>query len=582
MPGAIEVASLMATLRLEDTMTGALGNAERGITRIGDQIERAGGRISGFGASIQSAIAPLVSFGQQGVGVAMEFESAMAEISARTGLFGDDMTRIQDYALRMGEETAYSAQEAANAFLQLLSSGQSAEEAIATLPAVLNAAAASGGDLGATADAVTDILNMYSMSALDAGLVSESLARASGASSATMTDLFDAFQNVGSTAARFGMDVNDTAAALAVMAENGVKGAEAGTALNSMFNSLDDATAVEAFNELGVNLYDAQGEIRDMNTVLQELGSAMDELPAERVNTLMTDIAGSYGSRALDALSSGFSDMEGSMDSAASASEIAEGRMDTMAGAVDTLQGSIETLQIEVLTPFMNETLRPLVEGLTEIVTQVTEWATANPDLINTLGEVLLPLAGIAAIMLPAGMFISGLGTVITLVGGLAGAFGGALLPIFAVATAIAAVVAQVNEFNRIAGEGAAAAGEAYAASGMTREELDAIAFSSVAENFGGGFLGDVAARLTYSNFADSVEANAGVPGRAAGGNVSAGMPYVVGERGPELLVPSSNGTIIPNHALGGQTLNVYVNAYGATPHEFAELVDRALRDRGR
>jgi hypothetical protein len=126
--------------------------------QLGEGLKSAGDTMTGLGTSIGTLIAPLAGFGVAGVMVAADFESSMNEISARTGIVGEDLDMIRQFALKMGADTAFSAQQASDAFLQLLSSGSSAAEAMATLPAVLDLAAASGMDLGVTADVLTDIL----------------------------------------------------------------------------------------------------------------------------------------------------------------------------------------------------------------------------------------------------------------------------------------------------------------------------------------------------------------------------------------------------------------------------------------
>ena len=135
----------------------------------------------------------------------------------------------------MGRDTKFSASQAAQGMLELITSGSSAEEAIATIPQVLSLAAAAGLDLGHAADGVTDVMAQFGLGVEDAGTVVNAFTQAAGSSSATAADLIDAMKNGGAMASGFGLDVEQTAAAMAVLAENGLKGAEAGTALKSFF-----------------------------------------------------------------------------------------------------------------------------------------------------------------------------------------------------------------------------------------------------------------------------------------------------------------------------------------------------------
>jgi ABC-type transporter Mla subunit MlaD len=179
---AIEVASLFGTLELRDTATQTLRQFDSSLDRTAQNLQNIGGRLQGLGLAISAAVAPLVGFGAQGVRTAMTFDSAMAQISARTGTVGEDLERVRQLALQMGADTVFSAQDAADAMLELLASGQTVEQMMSTLPSVLTAAAASGEDLGTTADNITNILASFRLGVEDAGSVVDALSRAAGAS----------------------------------------------------------------------------------------------------------------------------------------------------------------------------------------------------------------------------------------------------------------------------------------------------------------------------------------------------------------------------------------------------------------
>ena len=574
---AIEVASLFATLSLNDTMTRQLRAAGGSVDSFGDRMQRVGRNVTAFGAGVGQALSPLTNFFTSGIDVAADFERSMAEIQARTGITADELARVQEVALQMGADTAFSAQQAADAFLQLLSSGQTMEQAISTLPSVLSAAAASGMELGAAADGVTDVLAMFGLEVSDAESVVNSLSKAAGASSATMPDLLDALSNVGPVASQFGMSVNETVAALAALSENGIKGAEAGTALKSMLLQMAQNTpaATAAWEELGTSLYDANGNMRDMDTVLDELGAALSELPVEEQNRLMMDLAGSYGIMALSALTGrvGISEMEDAMTAAAGAAEVADARMAGWSGANEALQGSLETLQIQALTPLMENVLTPLVQELTTVVNSVTEWVEANPELASTLITILGAGVLLLSVMVPLGIAVSAAGTAFGALAAAAGVIGGvmgtAIGPILMVGAAVGAVIAQINEFNRLVGAGAAAAGAAADANGITNDQLWDVVQREAQAQWGPEMGYAIGSYMYYQ-----------IPGRAAGGPVTGGSPYMVGEEGPELFVPHSSGAIIPNGAMSGGVV-VNLTTIGTGERDVADFLLRALRDRG-
>lgn len=411
---ATQVASLFGTLDLVDNFTPGLHVALGGVDNFTGRLGQAGAQLTAFGATMGQAIRPAVQFANAGISTAASFDSAMAEISARTGIVGQDLNAIRDFALQMGADTAFSAQDAADGFLQLLSSGQSAAQAMQTLPVVLDSAAASGESLGRTADTLTDIMAAYNLEVGDARMVSDALARAAGASSADIASLGQGFANVGGVANAFGLSVTDTAAVLAIFSENGIKGAEAGTQLKSMLlNMSRDTEKVQgAWESLGFSLYDAWGNARPLNDVIRDLNRSMADMSVQEQNTLISTLAGSYGQLGLRALlsSGGIGSMTNLMSEQTSAAEVAAARMDTFKGSVDSLQGSVETLQIRAFTPFMNNVLKPLAQDVTGVVNLMSTWASNNPKLTTTIIGLTFGLAGLAAAATFGGMALTAIG----------------------------------------------------------------------------------------------------------------------------------------------------------------------------
>ena len=342
-----------------------------------------------------------------GIKSAADFEEAIVEIGARTGILGEELEMVAEFAREMGASTAFSSQQAAEAFLQLTSSGYDVQQSIAALPDILDLSAAGALDLGFAADAVTDILKSFRLTVEDSTSVVEALARASGTSSATVTDLIAGFQNVGGAARAFGLTVHDTAASLAVLAENGIKSSEAGTLLRRFFTNITRPTATvqKAWDELGTSLYDLEGNTRDFNDVLVEISASLDDLPAEDANRLAYELAGSYGLLGIHALASaeGIDAQRLAMDAAASASDIAQARLSTFSGQVQYLQGSISTLLEQAFKPLLQDNLKPLVSSLGAAANRMREWVKANPLLTKTLTILIGALALMAPLLFVIG-----------------------------------------------------------------------------------------------------------------------------------------------------------------------------------
>lgn len=387
---------------------------DSGLGNIGAGLRSVGGQIAGVGASLSILTAPIALFGAQGVQAASNFEDSLKEIEVRARLTTDEMERVRAKALQMGADTVFSAGQGAEAFLQLLTTGQSVEEAFSTIDAVMAGAAASGADLGVMADSVTDIMAQFNMEASESEQIVDALAKASGASSATMNDLMQGFQNVGGVANSFGLSVWETSSILATFSENGIKGAEAGTQLRSMLNNMmrptDDVRGMWA--KLGVSLFDSSGRMRHLNLVIKDMNVAMAGMTQQQRLEAIQTLAGSYGQLGLTALlnADGFGAMMLSMMDATDASEVAEAKMDTFSGSVESLRGSVETLQINALTPLMENSLKPIVQTVTDVVNSINDWVVANPELASTLMTIM-------GIVLAAGPVLIGIGGAISLIG---------------------------------------------------------------------------------------------------------------------------------------------------------------------
>ena len=362
---------------------------------IGDSFSRAGQKM----AVLSLAAGAAFTFG---IKSAADFEIAMAAISSRTGILGEQLDELGQVAKDMGRDTVFSASQAADALLQLTTSGQTAAEAVALIPDVLNLAAAASTDIGFAADVVTDILNQFQLEVTNSTLVIDALHQASATSSATVNALADGFKNSGAAAQAFGLSVHETAAALAILNEAGVKDAEAGTKLTRTLLNITRQTkkVTSAWAELGTSYYDTAGKARDFDTVLKELKLALSTKTEQDKTRLLTDLGGTYGFIGLSALTAagGIAKQRERMEEATSAAQVAADMMDTFAQRLNSLKGSIETLLIEAFTPFMEDNLKPLINLTIEIVNSMAEWVKVNPALTKWM----VILTGAVALLAPA------------------------------------------------------------------------------------------------------------------------------------------------------------------------------------
>lgn len=405
---------------------------------MGQFVTNTGRQIRDFGAAWTAMAAPMGLALGAGIKAASDFDSVLTEIQARTGLTTDAMAEVRQAALDAGADTVFSSQQAANAFLQLTTAGMDTQAALATLPEVLNAAAAGNIDLGQAADYVTNVMSVFKIGVEDVGTVVDAMSRAAASSPADIAQIGEALQVAGGQAQAFGLDVNQTSAILAIFAQNGERGSQAGNRLMSMLRNMSrDVPAVqEAWDELGVSMYDAQGNARDLDTVFAELRTALADLPTEEQNRLIQTLAGSEGMLGFNALlaSDGINAMTETMAGQASAADVAQQMMGTFRNQVNSLMGSIQTAMITAFTPFMNNVLRPIVsflinatngitafmnenEGLTQIIVMLMAAFVALGPVITIIGQGMMFLG--AAI----GFWLSPIGLMLAAVGGLAFVF---------------------------------------------------------------------------------------------------------------------------------------------------------------
>lgn len=405
-------------------IAGAERQFNNSITRMGQGMQRFGGVISGIGSNLTLLTAPLIGFGIAGIRAAGNFEDAMVAIEARTGATAEVMESVRQKALQLGADTKFSSQQAADAFLQLLTAGLSVNEAMATLPNVLDAAAAGNLDLGASADIVTNVMSSFGLVAEDTTRIVETMSRAAASSPADMLQIGTALQAVGGIAKTFGLEMEDTAAILAIFAQSGIRGTQASTQLRSVLRNMtaDTEPTTQAWEDLGVELFDVEGNMRDLDVVLQEMNASLATKTQQEQIAILGQLGGAYGQIGLSALlgSDGIDAMRETMAGQASVSAVAEARMNTFTGALTSLKGSIETLMITAFTPFI-EMLTPLVQRVIEIVNSITAWAGANEDIVQPLIRILSVVALLGPVLIIAGAAFSAIGGLIAGVGALIG-----------------------------------------------------------------------------------------------------------------------------------------------------------------
>ena len=380
------------------SMTVAAGNL------IADLTKTAGSKLAGLAKS--------------SVSVGMQFDASMSQVAATMGTTVDQIDNLTKTAKEMGSTTKFTATQAADALNYLALAGYDADKAAEVLPSVLNLAAAGGMDLAYASDLVTDAMASLNIEANKQNVdeFGNKLAMAASKANANVAQLGEAILTVGGTAANLKEGTTELTTALGLLANVGLKGAEGGTHLRNIILSLQSPTkdASKVMQKLGLEVYDAQGNMRGLDDILTDLNDAMSGMTQggkdSVINALFnkTDLAAVNGLLAaqgeqwetladqIDAAGEATGDGLGAME------QMAETQIDNLQGAVTIMSSAFEGLQLAIydeLEPILTDVVKWGTDCLTQLTTALTE---GGPEaMMQAAGEILSDLASGVAEQLP-------------------------------------------------------------------------------------------------------------------------------------------------------------------------------------
>lgn len=375
--------------KVENSFKQSLGVTEDGLNKIASVAKKA--------AAVAAAAFAAVKVGDFISGAVdeyAEFEQAMANTSAIAGASAEDYAKLSAAAREAGKATTFTASEAADALGYMALAGWDVSESTAALTPVLKLAEATQADLATTSDQVTDSMSAMGVGIDDLQEYLDVIVTTNNKANTTAADLMDAFIGCGGAARAAGMNYKETSTALGILANNGIKGSEAGTALNSMLVRISTKdVAQKAFKELGVAVYDSSGEMRNMREILVDLNGAMAGMTQEQKNSYMSAIAGTnYYSQfgyLLDGVKEGVDGSASAWDQLAGAIDNSTGALDEMdATATGTLQGALARFQsaISDLKISMVEDFGPYAMQIIDAV------ALKIPDITEGFHELIQKL----------------------------------------------------------------------------------------------------------------------------------------------------------------------------------------------
>lgn len=446
----IDAGSIASRLDLDiNPFITKMGQAKGEADTFQSKMESTGGKLQSIGKTMTTGVTlPLVAMGTGMVKTTADFDYGMSKVQALSGATGEEMEALRAKAKEMGASTKFSASESAEALGYMGMAGWNSAQMIDALPGVMNLAAASGEELGLVSDIVTDAMTAFGMEASQAAHFADVLAVASSKSNTNVGLLGESFKYVAPVAGSLGYSAEDTAMALGLMANAGIKGSQAGTSLRGALLRLASPTGevADAMYELGIEMFNLDGSAKPLDEVIAQLRDGFDGLTDAEQTAFAEALFGQQAvAGMLSIINAGQDDVDGLSDSINNAGGAAEKMAKTME---DNLTGQITELksQLEGVAIGLGEQLVPhLRDAVKWIQGMVDKFASLSPETQGTI----LKFIGLAAAA----------GPVLTIVGGLMKGVG-ALTGLFAAAgPAAGAAGAALGGVGTAAGTAAGATG---------------------------------------------------------------------------------------------------------------------------
>ena len=436
------------------------------IDEVGQKMESVGNSIAGAGKSMMPLTLAIGGVGTAAVKTAADFDAGMSQVAAISGATGDDLEALRDKAREMGSKTKFSASEAASAMEYMAMAGWKTGDMLGGIEGIMNLAAASGEDLATTSDIVTDALTAFGLSAEDSGHFADILAAASSNANTNVSMMGETFKYCAPIAGALGFSAEDTAEAIGLMANAGIKSTQAGTALRTIMNNLTGEVKIsgKAIGGVTIATTNADGSMRDLSDILADCRTAFSGLSesekAQAAETLVGKNAMSGFLALMNAAPEDIDKLSNAIDNCdGTAESMAATMQDNLAGQLTILKSQLEELAIsfgEILMP----AIRSIVSHIQGFIDKLNGMDESQKKAIITIGLVV---AAIGPLLVIIGTVISKVGVAMQGFVKLAGAFnkikaaasagtgifgklgaaiGGVSAPVLAVVAVIAVLVA--------------------------------------------------------------------------------------------------------------------------------------------
>lgn len=414
-------------------------NAKDKLGAISDNFEKVGNSMT------KKLTVPIMAGLGASVKTFTTFDDSMRKVAATSGIAADSSSKsymqMRKQAQDLGATTRYSASEVAEGMNYMAMAGWSAEQTMAGIPAVLDLAAASGENLGTTSDIVTDAMTAFGMQAEQAGEFADILAAASSNANTNVSMLGDTFKYVAPVAGSLGFNAKDTAIAIGLMANSGIKGSQAGTALRAgLVNLVNPSEAAQkAMDSLGISVTDSEGNMKSFRTIMgdlrEKMGGLSESQKASAAATIFGKEAMSGWLAIINSSDKDFNKLTNAIDNSQGATKRMVNTMEgDIGGSFRNLKSAVEGLGIA-----LGERLAPYIQKAAKYITDLAQkFKALSPAQQDTIIKTALVVAAIGPLILAIGKVLNNIKRVITVVQFLASPFG---IAVVAITAAVAAFI---------------------------------------------------------------------------------------------------------------------------------------------
>ena len=383
----------------------AADELDNSLEKVGDEADNTtAGGLSAFGVALGNLAANIISKAVQKLKelvvqtteTGKAFDTSMSKVAAISGATGDELQALRDKAKEMGSTTAFTATQSSEAFQYMAMAGWKTEDMLNGIDGIMNLAAASGEDLATTSDIVTDALTAMGYSAGDAGQLADVMAAASSNANTSVALMGSTFQYAAPIVGALGYSMEDTAVAIGLMANAGIKGDKAGTALRSVLTRLSapPKECAAEMEKLGISLTDNEGKMKALDEIMQELRIAFNSLSETEQTAAAKHIAGANAMSGLlaivnaapedfEKLTSAVANSEGAAES------MSKTMLDSLGGDMTLLSSKLEGIELAIY-----EKLEPALRKGAEMLDKLLDMFSY---IVEHGGETIATITGIAA-----------------------------------------------------------------------------------------------------------------------------------------------------------------------------------------